>query len=76
MLFDSEEDLKILGNKITVGEFMSAWIDQNGYPVINVETYSDNKHLIVTQVHIYNYLLYNCILAPKLGIFLRKHYVS
>lgn len=43
-----EENYKLGNNSITVGEFMSTWTDQAGYPVINVEY--DNNTLILTQV--------------------------
>lgn len=50
VLFEKEYKSGILGDKITVGEFMRSWTDQAGYPVIHVETNNSDNSLIVTQV--------------------------
>lgn len=52
VLVEAEYKSGILGDKITVGEFMRSWTDQAGYPVIYVETNTSDKSLVVTQVYI------------------------
>lgn len=48
VIFDANYKSGILGNTITVEEFMRSWTDQAGYPVINVVTTNPN-YLIITQ---------------------------
>lgn len=50
VLFEEEYKSGILGDKITVEEFMRSWTDQAGYPVIHVETNNSDGRLVVTQV--------------------------
>jgi len=49
VIFDANYKSGILGNTITVGEFMSSWTDQSGYPVINIDTSSPN-YIGISQV--------------------------
>lgn len=49
VIADNEYKLGILGDQITVGEFMNTWTDQAGYPVINVQKNNDDS-LSITQV--------------------------
>lgn len=49
VIFDANYKSGILGNTITVEEYMRSWTDQAGYPVINVDSGNSN-YLIVTQV--------------------------
>lgn len=51
VVLQSEEQFGILGNTISVEEFMNSWMNQAGYPVIYVETNNNDNCLIVTQVH-------------------------
>ncbi|CAH1723017.1 unnamed protein product [Aphis gossypii] len=48
VIFDANYKSGILGNTITVEEYMRSWTDQAGYPVINVDSGNAN-YLIVTQ---------------------------
>lgn len=57
VVYDNEYKLGLLGNKITVGEFMTSWTDQIGYPVIYIDTSSGNGNLIISQVYIDKYLI-------------------
>lgn len=50
VLFEDDYKVGLLGNKITVEQFMSPWTDQAGYPLINVRTTNDNKWFIISQV--------------------------
>jgi len=49
VIFDANYKSGILGNTITVEEYMRSWTDQAGYPVVNVDSGNPN-YLIVTQV--------------------------
>jgi len=53
-MYDANFKSGILGNSLTVEEFMKSWTDQAGYPVINVDS-SNHNYLIVTQV-CHNYI--------------------
>jgi len=53
VIYDANYKSGILGNTITVEEFMRSWTDQAGYPVINIDTTSPN-YIVISQVsHIY-----------------------
>lgn len=56
VLFEKEYQLGILGNTITVEEFMSSWTNQAGYPVIHVDTNTHKNSMIITQVPTWLYL--------------------
>lgn len=43
VIFDANYKSGILGNTITVEEFMRSWTDQAGYPVITIDTSSPNS---------------------------------
>jgi len=49
VIFDANYKSGILGNTITVEEYMRSWTDQAGYPVVNVDSENPN-YLIVTQI--------------------------
>jgi len=48
VIFEANYKSGILGNTITVEEYMRSWTDQAGYPVVNVDSGNPN-YLIVTQ---------------------------
>jgi len=49
VMFDTNYKSGILGNAITVEEFMRSWTDQAGYPVITIDTSSPN-YIGISQV--------------------------
>ncbi|KAL5242092.1 hypothetical protein ACI65C_009502 [Semiaphis heraclei] len=48
VIYDANYKSGILGNTITVEEFMRSWTDQAGYPVINIDTTNPN-YIVISQ---------------------------
>lgn len=54
-MFENSYKSGLLGDNVTVEDYMNSWTNQAGYPVIYVETI--NGDLVVTQVCVYKYLI-------------------
>lgn len=38
-----------VGNELNITDILSSWVDQAGYPILNVKLANDRKHISLTQ---------------------------